>query len=354
MAEAVVNAGYELNFFGGHALQNFVGENEIPATFVLTDHAASSNHGKLHIFFSWYKRYRRTMALLDSISLHDGAYAVSDYWCDVLPVAHSKTKHKTMVLLMESPSISQALIGRRPDVVGNRLSSLHYAISQQLSLKMLMRRGGNVWHAKDCHGVESSIADSIPEQERVYDAIWIGRISPQKGINDLLSTLEFLNQRLENFRAVLVGNLKNLELGISKRGLDKCVVFAGRVSEVEKFRLLKSSRVFLLTSYHEGLPIVASESIISNTPVVAYELPHYQQLFGKMIHYVPPFKLQNFKLDAERVISAMRGGANPLVGEDVASYKREHSWKTIQNKFIQLWKESGEISLDAPGKSPAA
>jgi glycosyltransferase involved in cell wall biosynthesis len=352
MAKAVVNAGYDLNFFGGHALQSFVKKNDIPATCVLTDEAASSNCGKLSTFHAWYKRYRRTMLSLDSIGLHDGAYAVSDYWCDALPVAYSKARRKVMVLFMQSPSIRQALVGRRPDVVGNRVSSLHYAISQRLSLMTLARHGGKLWEAKDCHGVESETADSVPKQERTYDAIWVGRISPQKGINDLLSTLEFLNQRLENFHAVLVGNLQDLEAEIGRLGLDKCVVLTGRVSEMEKFRLLKSSRVFLLTSYHEGLPCVASESIISNTPVVAYGLPHYEQMFGRLIHYVPPFKLQNFKLDAERVISAMREGLNPLARMEVDRFKREHSWETIQNKFIQIWKESDEVSIDVPTKGP--
>jgi hypothetical protein len=78
MARAVVKAGYDLNFFGSHALQSFVQKNDIPATYALTDETGSSNFGKFNTFHAWYKRYRRTMASLDSIGPHDGADLVRD------------------------------------------------------------------------------------------------------------------------------------------------------------------------------------------------------------------------------------------------------------------------------------
>jgi glycosyltransferase involved in cell wall biosynthesis len=344
MAKGAVEAGYELNFIGGHALETHIKENNIPATFLLTDDAASADYGKFRIFSDWWQRYRRTMARLNEIRPEDGAYAVSDYWCDTLPVCRSRSKHKAMPLLMEAPSIGQALFGRRLDVVGNRLSSLHYAASQHLSLRTMAKHGARVLSAEEYHGVEAKVADSVPAQERTYDVVWIGRISAQKGINDLLSTLEFLNQRVQNFRAVLVGNVKSLQPEIDRRGLRKCVSFSGRISEEEKFRIVKSSRVFLMTSHHEGLPIVASESIISNTPVVGYKLPHYAPLFGSLMIYVPPFELSKFQSEAERVILEMRSGKNPMPGAEVQNYKDAHSWRNIQNKFVQGWKKSVEAS----------
>ena len=49
LAEAVVQAGYDLNFFCGHALAELIAEHKLPATITLTDEAKipKPNQGKL-------------------------------------------------------------------------------------------------------------------------------------------------------------------------------------------------------------------------------------------------------------------------------------------------------------------
>ena len=121
---------------------------------------------------------------------------------------------------------------------------------------------------------------------------------------------------------------------IAKRGLESNVTFSGFVSEAEKIRLFKASRVFLMPSRHEGSPRVVGESIIANTPVVAYDIPNYRPVFNDFVRYVPPFELAAFQSAAEDEIRKMRSGLNYLDRHSLTEFKQANSWETTQAKFL--------------------
>src|SRR5262245_62296940 len=68
LAEGAAQAGYGLNFFGGHALREVVSKHGVPGTITLTDIAAMPKvnqgalRGQLAMFRDMYQRYRRTLA----------------------------------------------------------------------------------------------------------------------------------------------------------------------------------------------------------------------------------------------------------------------------------------------------
>jgi glycosyltransferase involved in cell wall biosynthesis len=311
--------------------------------------------GQMKLFRDFHRRYQRTMAALDTISSDDFVYAVSDYWFDVLPVVRCMAKHKLMVLHMEAPRLGEIAARSRPDVDVLRAASLHYWGSQEYSLRRFCRcspkhifflhpamkpRLARLGVREDemtyvSYGLEVTLNESVPAPPREFDVVWIGRVHRQKGIDDLLATIDFLTQRLENFRAVFIGNVKDaLAPEVEKRGLAKHVTFSGFVSETEKIRLFKASRLFLMPSRHEGSPRVIGESIIAATPVVAYDIPNYRPVFGDYVRYVPPFDLAAFQSAAEDQIKKMRAGDNYLDHLDLAEFKRANSWETTQHKFL--------------------
>jgi glycosyltransferase involved in cell wall biosynthesis len=106
------------------------------------------------------------------------------------------------------------------------------------------------------------------------------------------------------------------------------------VSESEKVRLFKASRLFLMPSRHEGSPRVVGESIIATVPVLAYDIPNYRPVFGDFVRYVPPFDLAAFQAAAEDEIKKTRAGENYLERLDLAEFKRANSWETTQGKFL--------------------
>jgi len=361
LAEGAAQAGHILNFYGGHALKEVIEKHGVPGTIKLTDDAAMPRvdtgalRGQLSMFRDFLGRYRRTMRLLGHIAESHLAYAVSDYWFDVLPVVRCAARRKLMVLHMEAPRLPQIVARSRPDVDPKRLASFHYWASQEWSLRSFceerlkhlfylhplmeprLRRLGVAPREMTLlsYGLDVAAAEAVPAQQREFDVVWIGRVHRQKGIEDLLDTLMFLRASLPDLRVVFIGNVKAaLEPEVQRRGLRDAVMFPGFVSETEKIRLFKSSRVFLMPSKHEGSPRVIGESIVAGTPVVAYDLENYRPLFGDCVRYAPAFNRHAFAETALREVRAMRAGSNYLEGMDLTVFKRQNSWETTQEKFL--------------------
>lgn len=360
LAHAAAKSGYEVNYFGGHAFQQVFANYKLPGSVTLTDKVAMSGgrvglSSQISLLADCFGRYRGTIQQLNAVAPDDFVCAASDYWFDVIPVVRSASRRKLMVLNMESPSLGQIIARSRPDVDAMRLASFHYWASQEFSLRRFA--GCRTRHMIYLHslmeprfdrlsiraeertlisyGLDPVAADAVPEQNRIYDVVWLGRVHRQKGVDDLLVTLKYLAGRLENFRVLFIGNLeKQLRPEIEKLGLEPCVTFSGFVSEEEKIRLIKASRVFLMPSKHEGSPRVIGESIIARTPVVAYEIPNYRPLFGDFVQYVPPFDLNRFQTVAEGEIVKMRAGENYLWKADLDQFKHENSWETAQERFL--------------------
>jgi glycosyltransferase involved in cell wall biosynthesis len=361
IARAILDAGYPIHFFGGHDFKKYLDRNKLPLNLTLTDDGSgklgnvSSLTGQFRLLWDFGRRLRGALSRLDEVKPDDIAYAMSDYWFDVIPLIRCRARVKILYLGMIAPTFAQVLFKGRADVTTTRLNSLYYWMSQQTSLRRFRRvRCGIVTYShpemRDYllrfgyeesrlvyvpNGSDVAAADRVPEQPKEFDLAWVGRVHPQKGIDDLLATLAWLKNQLPDFRAIIIGKSKEaLEPLVQKMGLVENVFFSGLVSEEEKFRLLKSSRVFVMPSRYESWGIVVGEALVAGTPVVAYKLDCYPPVFGDFVRYVKPFDGEEFKRAVEDEIRSQRAGKNYLTRLDLARFKRESSWTTAQEKFL--------------------
>jgi len=125
-----------------------------------------------------------------------------------------------------------------------------------------------------------TIATTKPSS-RTYDFCFIGRIFPTKGIFDLIKAFKIVQTRLGRCTLVIIGSgpeiwENRLRMELKKHNLTESVYLMGSVSEEEKYSTLKASKVFVLPSYEEGLPIVICEAMACGVPVIAYDLPTYK------------------------------------------------------------------------------
>jgi glycosyltransferase involved in cell wall biosynthesis len=366
LAKRAHSAGYALHFFGGKALEKRLSQLGIPYDITCTnEHVLDKNceqsfRGQLVLFFDYFKRLCRSLRQLGRIDSEDFAYAMADGWFDVLPVVLSKSTGKMMILHMEAPTLRQILFRSRPDVDAFRLAALHYWISQQLALRLFRAcRHKHVFYVHPdmrarllklgfleseisyvSFGLDAETTDAVPEPGQTYDAVWIGRIHRQKGIKDLLQTLSYLAGEVSGFRALIIGKAgEALGPEIKNLGLSSQVEFSGFVSEEEKVRLLKASRVFLMPSRHEGSPRTVGEALLCDLPVVAYDLQTYRPIFGELVRYVPCFDLDKFKAEAKEQILKMRAGENYLARMNLGQFRKENSWATVSEVFCRALAE---------------
>jgi glycosyltransferase involved in cell wall biosynthesis len=372
MASAARDAGYPLHFFGGHAFKHYLQKQGLPLHLTLTETAQAElgNVGTLPGQFRLLLDFKRRMAgalrKLDVVTQDDIAYAMSDYWFDTIPLIRCRARAKILYLGMIAPTLGQVLTKGRADVTGTRLSSLYYWMSQRYSLWRFRKvRGGIVTYGhpemKDYmlglgydesalwyvpNGSDTEAADRVPQPPKQFDLAWTGRVHPQKGIDDLLETLTWLKQRLPDFRAMIIGKSRDaLEPVIRGRGLAGHVTFSGLVSEEEKFRLLKSSRVFAMPSRYESWGIVVGEALVSGVAVVGYKLDCYPPVFGDFVRYVRPFDVDEFKRAVEAEIILQRAGKNYLATLDLEAMKQRVSWTTARKSFVELLQHAASQSL---------
>jgi len=361
MAQATIETGHPLHFFGGHALQASI--YRVPTakkpSLTLTDSQMAggitgSLRGQFRLLRDYFGRFMRTLSRLKEIRREDIIYAVTDYWFDTWPMMLSRARRKLMILGTDAPTIAEIVFRKRPDVTRTRLNSIYYWLSQNLSLRLFRWcRNKRLLYVHPSmkprllalgyreeelifisNGVDLETVKKVPAQEKVYDVVWIGRVHQQKGIDDLLNTLSYLRQMIPNFRAVLIGKLEaELRPRIEAEGLSDCVTFAGLVSEAEKFRLFKASRVFLMPSRFESWGIVIGEALACGLPVVAYELEAYRPIFGSLVRYVQPFDFEAFKILASKTVLEARARNASLEGEELSQLKAEHSWLVARERF---------------------
>ena len=102
--------------------------------------------------------------------------------------------------------------------------------------------------------------------------LFLGLLSPQKGVFDLLEVCFKYKTELENKVELHIGgngDSKKLIEEIENKGLNKFVFYEGWVSGDVKQRLLNSSDIFILPSYTEGLPISLLEAMSYKLPIIS-------------------------------------------------------------------------------------
>jgi glycosyltransferase involved in cell wall biosynthesis len=102
-----------------------------------------------------------------------------------------------------------------------------------------------------------------------YDLVYVGNLSRYKRVDILIEVVERLVPRFPNLRVALIGSGElagALQAQVARVGLSDNVFFLGYQTQVHKF--LTRSRVFILTSEAEGLPMAVIEALSCGLPVI--------------------------------------------------------------------------------------
>lgn len=161
----------------------------------------------------------------------------------------------------------------------DRIITISYDLKRQLAKTKI--------YATDVNGVgfdKPRIASHPPKK---FDAIFIGRHIPQKGIFDLINIWnKLINKDKKKLSLVLIGNVPNyiraeINTRIEKLGLKSHITRLEDMPENKKIELLQSSKIMVFPSHQEGWGIAPMEALSLGLPVVAYNLPVYKESIGR-------------------------------------------------------------------------
>ena len=170
--------------------------------------------------------------------------------------------------------------------------------------------------------------------------LYLGRLDPIKGIENLIEACRRLNGLLEGkWQLTIAGGgearyTEKLKTLIGRLGLAESVRMAGRVEGQEKVKLFAQADVVVVPSHLENFCIVVAEALAHGVPVVASRGAPWQELEG----HGCGLWVNN---DPESLARGMdQISRMPLIdmGEKGRAWmKAEFSWDRVAAQMIQLY-----------------
>jgi glycosyltransferase involved in cell wall biosynthesis len=176
--------------------------------------------------------------------------------------------------------------------------------------------------------------------KRTYDACMISRITPTKGIFDLVEIWRYVCRYRLNPKLLIMGTgekkyVRKLSDKINKYGMQGNITLTGWVSDERKFHLLMSSKIFVFPSYEEGWGICIAEALSCGLPTVVYDLPAYM-VFEDCIKRVAIGDKRRF---GRAVLELLEDEKNYCeVSERSLKFSKRFSWESIAKKELQIIK----------------
>ena len=180
------------------------------------------------------------------------------------------------------------------------------------------------------NGVDLAIIKKVERQAKTLDVVFCGRFVAHKGISDLVHGLSRLPKEMY-IRAVLIGKgpeLSKIEKLIRTLQLEQVFVVTD-ADDYEKFRLIKSAKLFVLPSYEEGWGIVIGEALACGTNVVAYEVKEIQAIWSDSVKWVEKGNIDKL---ASTIHQTLVKSDNPAI--DTKFWETALSWENILEEEV--------------------
>ena len=121
-------------------------------------------------------------------------------------------------------------------------------------------------------------------EPKIYDAVFVGRHTPEKGIFDLITVWNKVVKVIPTAVLVLVGyctyDMKKLiDQEIKRYNLTRNIIIKGPVPRKELISIMKRSKFLLFLSREESFALVVGEALACGLPVICYDIPPIREFY---------------------------------------------------------------------------
>ncbi len=162
----------------------------------------------------------------------------------------------------------------------------------------------------------------------------VARLVPEKGIHDLVEAASGLP---EGMKLVVVGGAQHggaYAEGLLAKASDR-IVFAGAMPRGRIAPLYRNTALFVLPSYHEGLPIVALEALAMGARVLLSDIDANRDLKLDAANYFPVGDIEALR----------RKLADPasIPMADTEFVLARYDWDVIARETLDLFRSLGKV-----------
>ncbi len=133
------------------------------------------------------------------------------------------------------------------------------------------------------NGIPFKMISETRSDNEEYEGVFLGQLNAGK-VRDLIEVWKEVGKVVPGAQFCVIGDgpeRKEMEIQAGKYGIN--MTFKGWVSGSEKYKLMKSSKVFVFPSYYESWGVAVAEALACGLPVVAYDQPVYREVFRNAI-----------------------------------------------------------------------
>ena len=136
-----------------------------------------------------------------------------------------------------------------------------------------------------------------PLSKRKYDAVFLGRLHPQKGVLELVDIWKQVTLKLPHAKLAIIGDgqLKSeLMKKVKRSKLDKNIILFGFKTGKAKYDIFKDSKIVVHSAIYDSGGMSAAEAMAWGLPGVSFDLPALKTYYPRGILKTPCFNYQKF------------------------------------------------------------
>jgi glycosyltransferase involved in cell wall biosynthesis len=168
-----------------------------------------------------------------------------------------------------------------------------------------------------------------------------GRIDREKGLFDFIESAKYVcNMRKDIFFYIagLGRDLNKLKRKVKKANLQDRIKFFGQVDKTRLHELYKRATLFVLPSYHEGIPTVILEAMSCKLPVIATDVRGNRDVIkdgenGIMVPPRNPIKLAKViisLIDDKQLLKILGKNARKTIEE-------KYTWDIVSKRYLKCY-----------------
>lgn len=198
---------------------------------------------------------------------------------------------------------------------------------------------------------EAKAVIGIPPTEKVI--LYVGRIEPLKGIDNLLKAIALLRKSevlttCPHYVAIIGGDpdkprelldqeMRHLQDMNHSLGLDDMVVFLGKKAQDSLPYYYSASEVVVMPSHYESFGMVALESMACGTPVIATKVGGLELLVQDEVTglSVPDDDPESLAIQLKRMLC--KEGLREELSKNCLEFAQGFNWSIITYKLIEIY-----------------
>jgi glycosyltransferase involved in cell wall biosynthesis len=235
------------------------------------------------------------------------------FWLSQIPIYWLVKRYADMVFVTSEPDVEKFITNKR----GRN--------------KIVVVRGG----------VDIETSTKVPEpKKKKYDAVFIGRFHPQKGVLELIDIWRRVIKKKPKARLAMIGEgslMEEVKLKIKGERLERNIDLLGFLDGLPKIKVFKSAKIVVHPATYDSGGMAPCEAMAAGLPGVSFDLEALRTYYPKGMLKTAKFNLDEFANNINRLLD--NEAIYKKIKTQALAWAREWDWNKRADFLLDKIKE---------------